>query len=72
MQANRKNQRYSYSIFLSIEFRIDALEESTEFFNVAFRNKFDTTIIFHNLHFLTGAKIQRLPYCLWYDDLIFR
>ncbi len=71
MQANRKNLRYSYSIFLSFEFRIDALEKSTEFFDVAFRYKLDTSGIFYNLHFLARTKIQCLPNCFWYNDLIF-
>ena len=33
--------------------------------------KFDPSIIFYNLHFLTGAKMQGLPHCFGYNDLIF-
>ena len=61
MQANRKNLQYSYSIFLSFEFCIDALEESTEFFDIAFRYKLDTSGIFYNLHFLTRTQHSMPP-----------
>jgi len=53
------------------ELRIDALEESAEFFDIAFRNQFDPPVIFDNLHFLPGAKTQRLPDGFRYNDLIF-
>ena len=55
---NWRNLRYSYSIFLSLEFRIDALEKSTEFFDIAFRYKLDTSSIFYNLHFWPGRRFN--------------
>ena len=61
----------SYPIFLSFELRIDAFQKPAEFFNVPFRNKFDPSVIFYNLHFLTDAKVQRLPHCFGYNNLIF-
>jgi len=57
MQASRRNLRYSYSIFLSFEFRMNALDKSTEFFDVPFRYKFNPSGIFDNLHFLARTKV---------------
>ena len=71
MQASRKNLRYSHPVFLSFEFSMDALEESAKFFDIAFRYKFNASGIFNNLHFLARTKIQCLPDCFGYNDLIF-
>ncbi len=45
---------------------------SAKLLNIPFQNKADPSIIFHDLHFLTGIKTQCLPDYFWYDDLVFR
>ena len=71
MQANLKSRQCSYPVFLSFAFRVYPLNKTTQFLNVFFWNKFNSTTVFDHLHFLAWANVQCLPDCFWYNNLKF-
>jgi hypothetical protein len=60
MRSIRKNQRHSYSIWLTPDAGVDAFEETTHFLNGLERDQFNPVFVEDGLDFLARPKTERV------------